>query len=256
MPTRSASPPPSGRVRSPWCCRAHRPARSATSPAPAWPRWVCACRPTRSPPPCCVPSGSRWRHLRPIAPAASARPAPPTSPPTSAPRSTGRGTRFSMAAIAPSASNPPSSPASASRRRCCCGRAAFHGKLWNACWDGRWAPAAGRSWPRACSPRTTRRRRRCGSRAEAVETGEAGLDFAGRLGGGALDLSPAGDLAEAGGQPLPPPAPPRRHRTGADRGGARAGARARCGHQRSSAPRRRAAALTFSRSKPRRCRRS
>ena len=33
--------------------------------------------------------------------------------------------------------------------------------------------------------------------ADAVEAGEAGLDFAGRLGGGILDLSPGGDLAEA-----------------------------------------------------------
>ncbi len=33
--------------------------------------------------------------------------------------------------------------------------------------------------------------------ADALETGEAGLDFAGRLGCGALDLSSAGDLAEA-----------------------------------------------------------
>ncbi len=33
--------------------------------------------------------------------------------------------------------------------------------------------------------------------ADALKTGEAGLDFAGRLGGGALDLSSAGDLAEA-----------------------------------------------------------
>ncbi len=33
--------------------------------------------------------------------------------------------------------------------------------------------------------------------AGALEAGEAGLDFAGRLGGGTLDLSPGGDLAEA-----------------------------------------------------------
>lgn len=33
--------------------------------------------------------------------------------------------------------------------------------------------------------------------AETLEPGESGLDFAGRLGAGALDLSPAGDLSEA-----------------------------------------------------------
>ena len=79
--------------------------------------------------------------------------------------------------------------------------------------------------------------------AVTVTPGEAGLDFAGRLGGGMLDLSPGGDLAEAAAnlyrhlRRLDAAAPPPHRRgTGA---GARAGGR----DQRSPAPRRRAATM-------------
>ena len=189
---------------------------SATSRAPGCDASRCACRRIPSPAPCWRRPAGRSRRPRPIAPAASARPAPSMSladldgridavldggPTAGRRRIDDR--RLPRRRAAPAAAG--RRPARGASRRCSA-TARCRGRGWR----------CGARWRRACSPRTTRRAPRVRLDADAAARRARPGSASGRTPAdartGALNLSADGRSRRGGREPLRHAAPARRDR--------------------------------------------